>query len=464
MWSQTEMRDPANTQRKRVLGEIATNEIVGDWSKFLMDFSARGANITESTIAPESTVILMDEKWINNTNKAIAAADMSTNDLLDFIAWRVHMSVVPWLGKQWRATADNFNQVISGTKEKPRWESCVNEVNGMMTWATGRLYVDAVFPEESKETITGMIDELQNAFANQILADASWMSEETKQKTLEKLQKMTVLVGYPDWIKDDKALNDVYATLEIVKNNYLQTRINGQEYSVNKIFQLLWSKVDKGMWGTGPALVNAFYAPKMNSITFPAGILQPPFFSKDQTLSMNYGGIGVVIGHEITHGFDDQGSQFDGDGNFFNWWSPSDRKSFEERVQCIKDEYAAFYFEEADKNLNGDLTAGENVADNGGMWESKYAYDNWKARDNADKFIPGLSEDFTEDQLFFINYGQIWCSKYKPEYAKWMVDNDPHSPGGFRIQGVIQNHGEFGKAFGCKKGTPSVPENTCRVW
>ena len=340
----------------------------------------------------------------------------------------------------------------------------MNAVNSMMTWATGRLYVDVAFTEEAKATTELMITELQNAFATNILDDATWMGETTKQAAKEKLDKITINVGYPDWIKDDDALDAVYKTLEIRWNNYLATHINSREYDQVRLFQLLWSEVDKAMWGIGPALVNAFYAPKLNSITFPAGILQPPFFSKDMTLGMNFGGIGVVIGHEITHGFDDQGSQFDGDGNFKNWWTPVDLANFEERIQCIKDEYSGFYFEEAGKNVNGDLTAGENTADNGGMWEAYYAYANWRDRGNADKFLPGLSDEFTEEQLYYINYGQIWCSMYRPEYAKWLVDNDPHSPGEFRINGVVQNHNGFGAAFGCKKGTTLVPENTCRVW
>merc|ERR1719334_1725975 len=465
MWNQTEMRDPENSQRKRYLADVATSQVVPDWVSFLKLFSDMGANLTDSVFDPEEMVILMDEKWLNNTDNAIAAAGMEDSDLQDFIAWRVYMSLVPYLGAEWRETSENFNEVLSGATPKPRWESCVNEVNDMMTWATGRLYVDVAFKEESKKTTEVMIAELQNAFATNILADATWMSDETKQEALKKLQQMTVNVGYPDWIKDDEQLDDRYTDLEIQWMNYLASRIAGRKYGVVRLFQLLWSAVDKAAWGTGPALVNAFYAPKLNSITFPAGILQPPFFGKDLTLGMNFGGIGVVIGHEITHGFDDQGSQFDGEGNFKNWWLPMDKSNFDARVQCIKDEYSGFFFEEAGKNLNGDLTAGENTADNGGMWESFYAYGNWRNQDgNADKFLPGLSDKFTENQLYYINYGQIWCSLYKPEYAKWMVDNDPHSPGPFRINGVVQNHGNFGETFGCKKGTPLVPEKTCRVW
>lgn len=157
------------------------------------------------------------------------------------------------------------------------------------------------------------------------------------------------------------------------------------------------------------------------------------------------------------------GSKFDGDGNYKNWWTPEDRQNFDDRVQCIKDEYSGFYFDEADKNVNGDLTAGENTADNGGVWESMYGFDIWRTR-GVDKFIPGLSDKYTQEQLFYLSFGQIWCAKYKPEYAKWMVDNDPHSPGRFRTTGTVQNAAGFATAFGCKTGTPMAPEEPCRVW
>ena len=197
-------------------------------------------------------------------------------------------------------------------------------------------------------------------------------------------------------------------------------------------------------------------------MVFPLAIFQKPFFDKDN-LVHSYGGIGTVIAHEITHGFDDQGSKYNGDGNLENWWKAEDLKAFEERVQCIKDEYSEFYFDEAQMYVDGNLTAGENTADNGGLWEAAYALEKSIAR-SADKFVWGLSDKFTQDQLFYIGYGQIWCSLYRPEYAVWLVQNDPHSPDRFRINGAVQNADGFAKAFGCRKGAPMAPHQTCRVW
>jgi len=329
--------------------------------------------------------------------------------------------------------------------------------------ASWKAYIESDFQGESKVVTEEMVADLMMAFSTDILRDATWMSDETKQQAKDKLDKMTVNIGFPDWINDENELNSRYTTFNVIDNNYIGTRVSGRAWQQREWWTLLQGAVDKAMWLTGPAIVNAFYSSNFNSITFPAGILQPPFFSKDMTTAMNFGGIGMVIGHEITHGFDDQGSKFDGDGNYRNWWTEDDRKNFDDRVQCIKDEYSAFYFDEAEKNLNGDLTAGENTADNGGVWESMYGFDIWRTR-GVDKFIPGISDKFTQEQLFYLSFGQIWCAKYKPEYAKWMVDNDSHSPGRFRTDGTVQNAAGFATAFGCKTGTPMAPEEPCRVW
>lgn len=461
MWSPTEGRDPANYQRKKVVGEIPGNEIVGNWDQFVNEIISK-VNVDYS-IEVDTIVNLSDEKWFNNTNLAIDEAGMGNDDLLDYVAWRVHSNYIGYLGAEWRAISDEFTATISGQTPKPRWQTCSDAANSVMEWAVGKLYIEEDFQGESKEIMTGLVDNLFSAFRENILSDADWMSSETKVQALDKLEKITSNIAFPDWINEEDAVNEKYATLE-VSESYVGTRRSGKEWQQREWWSLLNEPVDKGMWLTGPAIVNAFYSSSFNSITFPAGILQPPFFSKDMTTAMNFGGIGVVIGHEITHGFDDQGSKYDGDGNYKNWWTPIDRENFDERVQCIKDEYSGFYFEEADKNLNGDLTAGENTADNGGLWEARYGYD-WYLKNSSDIYVPGLSDKFTPDQLYYIGYAQIWCAKYKEDYAKWMVDNDPHSPGRFRTNGAIQNGGRFfSNAFGCKKGSPMNPENQCRVW
>jgi putative endopeptidase len=211
-----------------------------------------------------------------------------------------------------------------------------------------------------------------------------------------------------------------------------------------------------------PPTVNAYYDPSMNDINFPAGILQPPFYALSASPAENFGGIGMVIGHEMTHGFDDQGSQYDGKGNLREWQTPADRKAFTERTDCEVKEYDGFA-PEPGANLNGKLTLGENTADNGGIRIAFLALQNTLAAEGKNVDGP-KSEGFTPAQQFFISYGQIWCESRRPEYSRMMVKVDPHSPGKFRVNGVVQNFDEFGKAFHCKKGSPMYPENSCRVW
>jgi putative endopeptidase len=220
--------------------------------------------------------------------------------------------------------------------------------------------------------------------------------------------------------------------------------------------------VDETEWGMTPPTVNAYYDPSMNDINFPAGILQPPFYSLEANPAQNFGGIGMVIGHEMTHGFDDEGSQYDGKGNLREWQTPADRKAFTERTDCEVKEYNGFA-PEPGANLNGKLTLGENTADNGGIRIAFLALENTLAAEG--KKVDGPKSDgFTPAQQFFIQYGQIWCESRRPEYSRMMVKVDPHSPGKFRVNGVVENFDEFGKAFHCKQGTPMYPENSCRVW
>jgi len=465
MWTSVENRDPANRTYKKPLAEVQTNSLVSDWSQFMNDMFA-AMSITGIDTTSETIVNNSDRKWFAAVDQVIAATGMTNNDLMDYVAWKVHIGLVNYLGEDWRATRAEFDQIISGTTEQERWRTCSDRTNGAMEWPVGKLYIDADFSPDAKTKCEEMIVELQRAFSTEILNDADWMSPETKSQALEKLTKMKVNVAYPDWINDQTTVDENYATFDVVDGNYLETTLSGRRWQNVEWWNLFQDGgvVDKEMWLTGPAIVNAFYSSNFNSITFPAGILQPPFFDEFQTNGMNFGGIGVVIGHEITHGFDDQGSKFDGDGNYNNWWQEQDLANFNDRVQCIKDEYSSFYFEEADANVNGDLTAGENTADNGGLYESHYGFMNW-LKTNADIHIQGLSDKFTEEQLFFINYGQIWCSKYRPEYATWLVNNDPHSPGQFRTNGAVQNHREFARVFGCQIGKEEMaPEEFCRVW
>jgi predicted metalloendopeptidase len=282
-----------------------------------------------------------------------------------------------------------------------------------------------------------------------------WMSPETKKAAEEKLGKVTNKIGYPAKWKD-------YSSVVIKRNDFVGNVRAATIFEEKRDLAKVGKPVDKNEWNMTPPTVNAYYDQSENNINFPAGILQPPFFSAKVDDPVNYGGIGVVIGHELTHGFDDQGRKFDGDGNLANWWGPKDGQEFEQRAQCIADEYSGFVAVKDDKgevHLNGKLTLGENTADNGGL-KLSFMSVGGRASNGQDEKTDG----FTPAQRFFIGFAQVWCENVSPQRARELALIDPHSPGRFRVIGTVQNSADFSKAFGCKKGDGMVPKKACHVW
>ena len=307
------------------------------------------------------------------------------------------------------------------------------------------------------------------------LAGLSWMDAATQALAAAKADKVFDMIGYPDWIKCDsvggskcpKTLATYYANFDVgASSSYFEAHENGAKFDVARNIADLAKPVDKFRWGMSPPTVNAYYSPSKNEIVFPAGILQPPFWHGEDALSaLNFGGIGSVIGHELTHGFDDQGAQYNANGNLEPWWPPSVTAAFKEKTMCIEHEYAHFEFDGSP--VNGHLTLGENIADNGGI---KQSYTAWKAVNAAAgaagaRRLPGLSEHSPE-QLFFISYAQVWCNAIRPQEAKRLLVVDPHSPHKFRVNGVMQNQPAFAAAFQCAEGTAMNPgpAKRCSVW
>jgi endothelin-converting enzyme/putative endopeptidase len=281
------------------------------------------------------------------------------------------------------------------------------------------------------------------------------MSNTTKQKAYEKLNTIVNNIGYPDQWRD-------YSSVVITSDDYLGNETRAAAFEVQRQRNKIAKPTDRKDWTMTPPTVNAYYRATMNDINFPAGILQPPFYSQNMDDAVNYGSIGVVIGHELTHGFDDQGRKFDANGNFADWWTPEDAKAFEERATCTADEYSGFVAVKDDKGevkLNGRLTLGENTADNGGL---KLAY---MSLMNIIGNTPVKPIDgYTPQQRFFISYGQMWCQNQTDQEARKRAIVDPHSPGRWRVNGVVQNSEAFEKAFSCKEGQPMVSAKACRVW
>ena len=351
---------------------------------------------------------------------------------------------------------ENFNffgKTLTGTKElRPRWKRCTSAVDGDLGEALGQAYVEKAFPPQAKERTLQMVRALEDALRNDIQG-LDWMTEATKKQALVKLEAIENKIGYPNKWRD-------YSALKIVRGDALGNSLRANEFEVHRELNKIGKPLDKQEWQMTPPTVNAYYDPSENDINFPAGILQPPFYNFKADDALNFGGIGAVIGHELTHGFDDQGAQFDAKGDLHNWWTPQDEKAFKERTQCLVKEYDDFVAVD-DVHVRGALTLGENTADNGGLRIALMAL---LATMSADPHVPAKLDGYTPEQRLFLGWGQIWCQNQTPQIARMLAQVNEHSPGKYRVNGVVSNMPEFEKAWGCKAGQPMVRQNACRVW
>jgi putative endopeptidase len=364
-------------------------------------------------------------------------------------------AAAPWLSQPFVEANFKFEQNMTGQKEiQARWKRCVNLTDHELGEALGRRYVEATFPPESKARMLKMVDALEKSLAEDI-QDLSWMSEETKRQAMIKLEAIRNKIGYPDKYRD-------YSSVIVKPDDLMGNIARANEFESKRQIAKIDKPLDRKEWGMTPPTVNAYYSPPFNEIVFPAGILQPPFFDRSMDDAVNFGGIGLVIGHELTHGFDDQGRKYDPQGNLRDWWTEQDATEFEKRASCVANEYSTFVAVD-DLKLNGRLTLGENTADNGGARIALMALEHMIADDKTGK--EGQTIDgYTPEQRFFLGFGRVWCELRRPEVARVRVLTDPHSPGKYRVDGVVQNMPEFQKAWGCKTGQPMAPENACHVW
>jgi predicted metalloendopeptidase len=375
--------------------------------------------------------------------------------LKTYVSWRLLDNAAPFLSQPFVDANFKMRQAITGQKEiQARWKRCVTATDRGLGEALGQRYVELTFGAEGKQRMLKMVDALEESLDADI-QDLPWMTADTKKQAKIKLQAIRNKIGYPDTWRD-------YSSLTIVRGdllgNYLRANAFEEKRDINKIGKPL----DRKEWGMTPPTVNAYYSSAQNDINFPAGILQPPFFDKQMDDGVNFGAIGLVIGHELTHGFDDQGRKFDAQGNMRDWWTEQDAKEFEKRASCIADEYGNFVSVD-DLKLNGRLTLGENTADNGGARISLNALESLIAQDATGKAAQKI-DGYTPEQRYFLGFARVWCEQRRPETARNMVLTDPHSPGKYRVNGTVQNMPEFQKAWGCKAGQPMVSANACRVW
>ena len=379
-------------------------------------------------------------------------ADTPLDDLKIYLRWHIaHSSAVilsaPFVNENFRF----YGTQLTGAKElRPRWKRCVQYTDSDLGEALGQAFVKEAFGPQAKADTLRMVHELESALEKDINS-LEWMTAATKREALAKLKAISDKIGYPEKWRD-------YSALTITRGDALGNSQRSNAFEFRRSLAKIGKPVDKTEWEMTPPTVNAYYNPLENNINFPAGILQPPFYSAKADAAVNFGGAGAVIGHELTHGFDDQGRQFDARGNLKDWWTPADGKAFEERAQCFVDQYSSLTAVD-DVKLNGKLTLGENVADNGGLRISLMAY---LARTSTEP--AGTIDGFTPEQRLFLGWGQVWCQNVRPERARMLAQTDPHSPGRERVNGVVANMPEFQKAFSCKAGAPMVRQTQCRVW
>src|SRR6185369_3017499 len=438
--TRVDRRDPKKIYHFMSVAELEKLTPAFGWKEYFRQIGLSG--ITSLNVAvPE---------FFKTLNSQIEQQDLAT--WKSYLRWHaIHANATSLSSAVVNENFNFFGKTLQGKEQlPPRWKRCTNDVDDDLGEALGQVYVEKYFSPEAKKQVLEILQGIQKAMDADIHS-LPWMSEETKRRALEKLQSMANKIGYPDKWRD-------YRQLEIKRGDHMGNSLRARRFKFDRDLAKIGKPVDRQEWQMTPPTVNAYYDPQKNDINFPAGILQPPMFDPKSDAAPNYGNAGSTIGHELTHGFDDEGRQFDAQGNLKDWWTTIDGKEFDRRASCISDQYSQYTVID-DIKINGKLTLGEDVADLGG---TLLAYLAWKeaTKDQKRESIDG----FTPDQRFFIAYGQQWCSSNKDETKRLRAAIDPHSPDQYRANGVVSNMPEFREAFHCKLGQPMVRENACRVW
>ncbi len=441
-WTRVENRNPVKTYNKLALADLDKMMPNFNWALYAKEAGFPG----------EDSLRVYQPTYLEAVDKVLG--DVSLEDWKTFYTWNVLTNAAVYLSQNFvDENFDFFSKTLRGTEEnRPRWKRAVSSVEGSLGEIVGKLYVERHFKPEAKKRMLHLVNNLKASLKERING-LEWMSAETKVKAQEKLSKFTTKIGYPDKWKD-------YSALEIKSDDLLGNLTRSSIVEYNRNMDKLGKPIDRTEWGITPQTVNAYYSPSKNEIVFPAAILQPPFFNMDADDAVNYGGIGAVIGHEITHGFDDSGRQYDGDGNLKDWWIKEDADKFIKRANVMVKQYNAYNPIDT-MHVNGKFTLGENIADIGGLTVSYYAYQ----KSLNGKEAPVI-DGFTGDQRFFLGWAQIWARKYRDEALRNRLLTDPHSPSQYRTNGITSDMVEFYNAFGVKEGDGMYrkEEDRVKIW
>jgi len=463
MTPESERRNSTAMYNPMTLAQLKEKFAKMDWDTYM----SAVFDETDITIGDDERVIVVQPDFFENA----MLLDVNPETVANYIYWRTMMVFDRDLTKEMRDIAFKFKSAMDGVSEETaRWQICTTKSVDAFGFAAAHEYVKANFDEEAKVTADDMVHYLKKAF-KELVSEVDWMDEDTQKKAMTKADQMLQLIGYPDWLRDPAEVDKHYSTVPTIQPDlHLWNVVKMTQWSEIQQLGKLRETPRRDEWHGHPAIVNAWYSPNENSITFPAGILQPPFFGSGWPRYLDYGAMGMVIGHEITHGFDDQGRQYDGTGSIAPWWSEETIAAFVEKAQCFVDQYGNYTVPELvpilgpeGAHLDGKRTQGENIADNGGIRESFRAYQGYVEAEGREPALPGLTQ-FTAEQLFFISNAQVWCEIQTPESLLAQVLGNPHSPGKFRVIGPIGNSEDFQTAFSCPADSPMNREDKCKLW
>ena len=445
-WTRVEMRDPQRVYNRVELAGLEKLAPRFPWKAYLDALGHPGLTTFSAT-----------------TPKAVEALDTLLADVplatwKAYLRWKILADAAGERTVPKRLVDERFaftSKAFTGQKElQARWKHCVDQTDAALGEALGQHWVRRYFAGDAKQRTQGLVSDVEGAFGRN-LGQLAWMDDATRGLAREKLVAVKNKIGYPDsWRK--------YDTLEVDRSSFYRSAAAGSEFEVNRDLTKIGKPLDRGEWLMSPPVVNAYYNPSMNEMVFPAGILQPPFYARPWPDAVNYGAIGMVVGHELTHGFDDEGRKFDAKGNLTDWWTAQVAKEFDHRAECVVKQFSGYEAVEGDggDKLNGELTLGENIADLGGI---KLAFAAYQAA-RSGKAPEAAVEGFPPEQAFFVGYAQSWCTKIRPEAARVRAKTDPHSPARWRVNGPLSNTPEFAKAFQCEAGRPMVRAERCEIW
>jgi putative endopeptidase len=437
-----EHRDPNAIYHKMTVAELQQLTSNLTWSTILKTMGAPG----------DGAVNVAQPEFVKALDSLVGRVPL--DDWKAYLRWRVVDDAAPSLSSAFVNEDFRMRQVLTGARELlPRWKRCLQAADRSMGEALGQAYVEKTFTPDAKARALEMVRNMEAVLRDR-LTSLEWMSEATRKQAIVKLDAIMNKIGYPDKWRD-------YSALTVARRPFVLNQLAATEFERKRNLAKIGKPVDRSEWGMTPPTVNAYYSPTVNEIVFPAGILQPPFFDPNVDDAVNYGGIGAVIGHEMTHGFDDSGRQFDAKGDLRDWWTPADAAEYKKRAQLVVDQFNGYIGVDT-LHVNGQLTLGENIADLGGLKIAYAAMERAMAKNGR----PPLIDGWTPEQRFFLSWAQVWRRKVRPEAARQALITDPHSPAEWRVNGPLSNLPEFAKAFGCQAGDPMVRPDSVRaqIW